>query len=159
MVQVLTNICSGSDCECFHIPYDNIKLWSDLKTPPGLMAAFDKQQLISSITPFHALPITLVCDNVRSPDNLGAILRVAAGAGVERVLLTRGCVDPWSNKVLRAAAGAHFLVSRSNSFHFLVSRSNISCFLVSRFNSFHFLVSRSNSFHFLVTSSISFRSY
>ena len=75
------------------------------------MAAFDKQQVIESVRASRALPITLLCDNVRSPDNLGAILRVAAGAGVERILLTRGCVDPWSNKVLRAGAGAHFLVS------------------------------------------------
>lgn len=39
---------------------------------------------------FPTLPITLVCDNVREPGNLGAILRVAAAAPVRKVMLTEG---------------------------------------------------------------------
>ena len=54
------------------------------------------------------LPITLILDNVRQPDNMGAILRVAAAIGVRRVLLVKGCVDAWQAKALRSAGGAHF---------------------------------------------------
>lgn len=39
-----------------------------------------------------AVPVTIICDNVREPGNLGAILRVAAGAGCERVILTKGAL-------------------------------------------------------------------
>jgi tRNA G18 (ribose-2'-O)-methylase SpoU len=56
------------------------------------------------------LPVTLILDNVRNPDNFGAILRVAAAVGCKRVVAMQGCVDPWQSKVLRAAAGAHFFV-------------------------------------------------
>jgi TrmH family RNA methyltransferase len=38
---------------------------------------------------------------------MGTILRTALAADVESVLLTPGCVDYYSPKVLRAAAGAH----------------------------------------------------
>jgi len=49
-------------------------------------------------------------DGVQDPGNLGAILRSAAAFGVPEVVLGRGCADPWSPKVLRAAMGAHFVL-------------------------------------------------
>lgn len=36
------------------------------------------------------LPFSLICDNIRVPGNLGAILRVAVGAGCEKVILSKG---------------------------------------------------------------------
>lgn len=52
----------------------------------------------------------LILDALRDPGNLGTILRTAAAAGVEVVLLAPGCVDPYNDKVLRAGMGAHFRV-------------------------------------------------
>ncbi|XP_050619551.1 rRNA methyltransferase 3, mitochondrial [Macaca thibetana thibetana] len=63
----------------------------------------------------HSLPLSLICDNLRDPGNLGTILRSAAGAGCSKVLLTKGCVDPWEPKVLRAGMGAHFRVPIINN--------------------------------------------
>ena len=50
----------------------------------------------------------LILDALRDPGNLGAILRSAAAAGVDLVLLAPGCVDPYNDKALRAGMGAHF---------------------------------------------------
>ncbi len=36
------------------------------------------------------------------------MIRTAAGVGCEKILLTKGSVNPWNPKVLRAAMGAHF---------------------------------------------------
>ncbi|GHO86770.1 TrmH family RNA methyltransferase [Dictyobacter formicarum] len=52
-------------------------------------------------------PCLLILDDVADPGNMGTILRTALAANVERVLLTPHCVDYYSPKVVRSAAGAH----------------------------------------------------
>lgn len=52
-------------------------------------------------------PALLVLDDLADPGNLGTILRTALAADVQSVLLTSNCVDYYSPKVIRAAAGAH----------------------------------------------------
>jgi TrmH family RNA methyltransferase len=46
---------------------------------------------------------------VQDPGNVGSMLRTAAAAGCDQVLLSRTCAFAWSPKVLRAGQGAHFL--------------------------------------------------
>ena len=50
----------------------------------------------------------LFLDGIQDPGNAGALLRVAAAAGVRHVLAAPGTVGLWSPKVLRGAQGAHF---------------------------------------------------
>ncbi|TRY94634.1 hypothetical protein DNTS_021551 [Danionella cerebrum] len=94
------------------VKYNDIKTWSDLVTPPGLIAIFRKPDPSRLMFPKEArqqtVPLFLICDNVQDAGNLGTILRCAAAAGCDRVLLTKGCVDAWTPKVLRSAMGAHF---------------------------------------------------
>ncbi|XP_067279102.1 rRNA methyltransferase 3B, mitochondrial [Pseudorasbora parva] len=88
------------------------KVWSDLDTSQDIIAIFKRPD--ASLLTFSQekygmpVPLTLICDNMRDPGNLGAVLRSAAAAGCHSVLLTKGCVDVWEPKVLRAAMGAHF---------------------------------------------------
>ncbi|GBM49964.1 hypothetical protein AVEN_20666-1, partial [Araneus ventricosus] len=35
------------------------------------------------------IPVTLICDNIRDPGNLGSIIRNAAAAGCQNILLTK----------------------------------------------------------------------
>jgi len=101
---------TASNCKLYHLPYKNIKMWTDLSTCPGVMAAFSKQDIMKNSIAKSPVPLTLICDNIRTPDNLGAVIRVAAAAGAKHVLCTRGCCDAWAPKVIRAGAGAHFLL-------------------------------------------------
>jgi TrmH family RNA methyltransferase len=52
-------------------------------------------------------PALLILDDLADPGNMGTILRTALAADVEGVLLTPRCVDCYSPKVIRSAAGAH----------------------------------------------------
>jgi TrmH family RNA methyltransferase len=91
---------------CHLVSDDVMDACADTVTPPGLL----------SVVPFPDVPApprstwTLVVDNIRTPGNLGTILRTAAAAGVELILLSPGTVDLYNPKVVRGGAGAHFLV-------------------------------------------------
>lgn len=66
-------------------------------------------------TPRPAVPpparFCLLLEDIQDPGNVGTILRTAAAAGVEQVLLSKHCAFTWSPKVLRAGQGAHFLTT------------------------------------------------
>ncbi|XP_014236674.1 rRNA methyltransferase 3, mitochondrial [Trichogramma pretiosum] len=100
---------SDKKTQILKVPYRTIQLWSSLTTAPGMMGVFKKPEPLQ-ISRKNSLPITIICDQVRDPGNMGSILRAAAGVGCEKVLLTKGCVDFWDSKVVRSAAGAHFRV-------------------------------------------------
>lgn len=76
---------------------------SDTETPAGVLA----------VLPIRDRPLPaqsgllLILDEIRDPGNLGTMLRTAAAAGVDGVLLSPGCVDPYNPKAVRAGMGAH----------------------------------------------------
>ncbi|XP_018319672.1 rRNA methyltransferase 3, mitochondrial [Agrilus planipennis] len=90
------------------VPYREMQMWSDLVTTPGIMGIIKLPKVDEYNSPSNSLPLTIICDNIREPGNLGATLRIAAGVGAEKVILTKGCVDLWETKVLRSSMGAHF---------------------------------------------------
>ena len=59
-------------------------------------------------------PLILVVDGVRDPGNLGTLLRSAAGAGVDHVVIGPETVDIYHPRTVRAAMGAHMRVPFSH---------------------------------------------
>jgi len=81
-----------------------LRLASDTQTPQGVLAVIEMRSL-----PLPPAPdFVFIPDGVRDPGNLGSMLRTAAAAGVQAVLIPRGAVDAYTPKVVRAAMGAHF---------------------------------------------------
>ena len=80
---------------------------SPVVTPTGILALID----IPHPPPQGRLEGSCVLlDAIQDAGNLGSILRSAAAAGVQDVLLGAGCAQVWSPRVLRAAMGAHFVL-------------------------------------------------
>ncbi|MBR1456607.1 MAG: RNA methyltransferase [Oscillospiraceae bacterium] len=50
----------------------------------------------------------IVLENVQDPGNVGTVLRTANALGVDAVILTGGCADPYQPKTVRATMGAIF---------------------------------------------------
>ena len=55
-----------------------------------------------------SLPLTLICDNIRDPGNMGTIIRTAAAAGCGKIITTKG---------LLKATLVFCVVSRDQQFH------------------------------------------
>ncbi len=90
---------------CILLPDPLFAHVSPVDAPSGLLALID---LPAPPPPGPFADTVVVLDAVQDPGNLGSILRTAAAAGVGDVLLTEGCAQAWSPRVLRAGMGAHF---------------------------------------------------
>ena len=60
---------------------------------------------LSAIDPQEKI---LLLESVRDPLNVGAIVRVAAAFGVDRIVMSRDCADVYNSKTLRASMGTFF---------------------------------------------------
>jgi TrmH family RNA methyltransferase len=76
-------------------------------TPPGVLVVFRLPEVTLDDIQRQAHSLILILDALRDPGNLGACLRVAAGADCKLVLLAPGCVDAYNPKVVRGGMGAH----------------------------------------------------
>lgn len=50
----------------------------------------------------------LLIDAVQDPGNIGTMIRTADAAGIDAVILGKGCADPFAPKTVRSAQGSHF---------------------------------------------------
>ena len=50
----------------------------------------------------------LILESVRDPQNVGAIVRVAAAFGVDRIVMSKDCADIYNSKTIRASMGTVF---------------------------------------------------
>ncbi len=74
----------------------------DTKTPQGIAAVMRRREAPVTGRRLAAL------DGVQDPGNVGTIIRTADAAGLDGVLLSPDCADPYSPKVLRATMGSVF---------------------------------------------------
>ena len=85
---------------------DVIKHVADTKNPQGIIGVFHMP-----VPPLPQNPSRLlILDGISDPGNMGTMLRTAAAAGVEAVVLSPGCTDPYNPKSLRSGMGAHFRI-------------------------------------------------
>jgi TrmH family RNA methyltransferase len=86
----------------FQVSGEVMAAMSSTETSPGIAAVINAE-----LRPIAATPtFLLILDQISNPGNLGTILRTAAAAGADGVLLTPGSVDIFNPKVVRGSMGA-----------------------------------------------------
>ncbi len=93
---------------CLAVTGELMAAMSSTVTPPGIVgiAPIPIADLAGILA--APLPLLMIAAGIQDPGNLGTIWRTALGAGATGLVLTRGSVDPFSPKVVRAAMGASF---------------------------------------------------
>ena len=85
-----------------------IKKISDTKTPAGILATCKINLFIQKN--FNSSR-WLFLYKIKDPGNLGTILRSAAWFNIKNIALSKDCTDPFNNKVVRSAMGAHIYLN------------------------------------------------
>lgn len=83
-----------------------IKKLSDLDTPQGIIAVLPYLGFV----PQRNLSKVLILDSLQDPGNMGTIIRTADATDIDGIILSKGCVDIYNPKVLRATMGSIFRV-------------------------------------------------
>ncbi|SFA39182.1 RNA methyltransferase, TrmH family [Parageobacillus thermantarcticus] len=92
---------------------DVMKAISDTETPQGIAAVCEQ---FSYGDMDWAQANVLLIDAVQDPGNIGTMIRTADAAGIDAVILGKGCADLYNPKVIRATQGSlfHLPIIRGN---------------------------------------------
>ena len=102
MLQIESLKSRGIECEM--VSTNVMRSLSETETPQGILGVLNSTQLP---IPNHC-DFILIPDQIRDPGNLGTLLRTAAAAGVQAVLIPPETADAFAPKVVRSGMGAHF---------------------------------------------------
>ena len=82
---------------------------TDVKTPQGIIAVIEKNNINSKID--YSQDIIIALDGVQDPGNLGTILRTVDSANLKQIILSKESADSYNPKVVRSTMGAIFRVN------------------------------------------------
>ena len=100
------------------LPEEVFAAVSDTQHPQGVLAAVRQRQFDLSAFIQKKDPFLVVLEDLQDPGNAGTILRTADAAGADGILCSKGTVDFYSPKTVRASMGSifHLPVVQSQSF-------------------------------------------
>lgn len=94
----------GQAVPLFEIDDKSFETVSSLRNSQGILAVAKKSTWANA--PAGSGRLSVLCDGLQDPGNLGTIIRTSAALGADRVLLTGETADIYNPKVVRASAGA-----------------------------------------------------
>ena len=120
-LEQLVSLCRQAGIRVRHEPREYLTQAAKTEGHQGVVAMVRPQQFLTiedllepSVSDPSAARLLLALDGVEDPQNLGALLRVADGAGVDGVVMTERSAAPLSPVAIKASAGAaeHIRIAR-----------------------------------------------
>lgn len=110
------------------VPEETFKKISDTMTPQGILCVMDRMEYTLDDLLKRDNPTLMVLEDLQDPGNLGTIMRTGEGAGIDGVILSKGCVDIYNPKTIRSTMGSLYRVP----FIYVESLSDTICQLKER---------------------------
>ncbi|MCR5716530.1 MAG: RNA methyltransferase [Lachnospiraceae bacterium] len=86
------------------------KKLSATQNPQGILAVMAQPVYTLNEVLAGEAPLLLILEDLQDPGNLGTMIRAGEGAGLSGVILSKGCVDIYNPKVIRATMGSIFRI-------------------------------------------------
>lgn len=94
--------------ESFKVTKKQFAELSRVDTPQGILAVVKKPKISLKDMTRVINPLIVFCVGVQDPGNLGTIIRTADAVAASGIILSRGTVDLYNDKVIRASMGSMF---------------------------------------------------
>lgn len=109
-------------CDITIVPRSIVEKISDTKTPQDIVAVVKMENGEVALTSGKYI----YCDNLQDPGNVGTIIRTADAFSFDGVILSEGCADVYSPKVIRSTQGSVFNINiiRNENVEFLKNAKN-----------------------------------
>ena len=95
------------DIECYKVNDEILRKLSSSENPEGVVFVCEMIKPKKEKNDYHKI---VYLDQINDPGNLGTILRTAVAFDYDAVILSKGSVDLYNEKVLAASKGAIFLI-------------------------------------------------
>lgn len=92
------------------VPEDTFKKISDTMTPQGILCVMKRFEYTIEDLLSKENPTLMVLEDLQDPGNLGTIVRTGEGAGIDGVIMSKGCVDIYNPKTIRSTMGSLYRV-------------------------------------------------
>ena len=83
---------------------------TDTMTPQGILCVMDQFTYALEDLLIRKNPTLMVLEDLQDPGNLGTIMRTGEGAGIDGVIMSKGCVDIYNPKTIRSTMGSLYRV-------------------------------------------------
>lgn len=95
---------------------------SDTINPQGIMAICEIPKIDIDNIKIKENNFFVILDRISDPGNMGTIIRTAEALGADAIFLSKGCVDLYNDKVLRATMGSifHLPIIENNDLDYLI---------------------------------------
>jgi RNA methyltransferase, TrmH family len=108
-VDKLLESLAAKGCRLVQTPEGIYNKVTETEHPQGIMVIAAKRHFVfPDLVQPDSSPLIAVLDGIQDPGNAGVLIRTADAAGCSGVILTRGCVDLFAAKTVRATMGSLF---------------------------------------------------